>query len=176
MQALIWVYPMDTEIKTCQQSLSLPHKYNRKIMELKGIISVAGHSGLFRSLSQGKNNLIVESLDNGKKMPVYAQTRVSSLEDISIYTDEGEVSLLLVFENIYKKENGGIPSLLNSGNDVLKKYFAEILPHYNREKVYVSDMKKVILWYNQLHKNGLMVFEEEKSKETPESEVTETTE
>ena len=134
---------------------------------LKGILAIAGHSGLFKMVSNSKNALIVESLVDKKRMPAYASSKISALEDIAIFTDEGDVQLAEVFKNIKEKEDcGQAISHKASGND-LKAYMLEVLPNYDEDRVYVSDMKKVFQWYNILQENDLLnvVETEEETKE-----------
>ena len=140
-------------------------------MDLKDIFSVSGHPGLFRKISQNKNGIIVESLVDGKRMPVYGTTKVSALEDIAIYSTGDDIPLVKVLKNIFSKENGEAAIDHKSGNDVLKKYFSEVLPEYDRERVYVSDIRKVILWYNILLKKGLVTIEEEVKNDAPAAET-----
>lgn len=122
---------------------------------LKGLLAISGQRGLFKLVSQAKNSIIVESLIDGKRMPAYATSRISALEDISIYTEDEDVKLFDVFKAIFEKENGGQSiNPKSSGND-LKNYFEEVLPLYDRERVYVSDIKKVLTWYNLLIENNL---------------------
>ncbi len=128
---------------------------------LKGILAVSGQGGLFKMVSQAKNSIIVESLVDGKRMPAYATSRISALEDISIFTDEGDVKLADVFKNIFEKEEGGKTISHKVSANELKSYFAEILPDYDRDRVYVSDMKKVIMWYNLLLEKDIFKFGEE---------------
>ncbi len=123
---------------------------------LKGILAIAGHSGLFKMVSNSKNALIVESLVDKKRMPAYASSKISALEDIAIFTDEGDVQLAEVFKNIKEKEDGGqAVSHKASGKD-LKAYMLEVLPNYDEDRVYVSDMKKVFQWYNILQENDML--------------------
>lgn len=136
---------------------------------LKGILALSGQSGLFKLIAEAKNNIIVESLENGKRIPVYSTTRVSTLEDIAIYTDAADVPLKEVFQKIAEKENSGKSVDHKSSANVLKNYFAGILPDYDRERVYVSDIKKVILWYNLLQEKGLLDFTEEEEEEKTEA-------
>lgn len=130
---------------------------------LKDILSISGQSGLFKVISRGSKNLIVESLTTGKRMPAHTTSKVISLEDIAIYTSNGEVPFKEVLKKIAEKE-GNQPAIDHkSANDVLKKYFIEILPDYDQNRVYVSDIKKVVLWYNQLQEKDMLNFEEEAS-------------
>ncbi len=146
---------------------------------LKDILSISGHSGLFKLVAQSSKSIIVESLETHKKMPVYFTSKVSALEDIAIYTDDEEIPLAQVFEKIYKMENKGETSVsAKSTNEDIKDYFGDVLPDYDKERVYVSDMKKVISWYNILLKQNLLNFEEDKKEESPVEtpvEVPETT-
>lgn len=104
--------------------------------------------------------IIVESLLNGRRMPAYAHDKVSSLADISIYTDGEDVPLRDVFASIKEKENGKQVQV-KADNDSYKEYMASVLPDYDRERVYVSDIKRVINWYNLLVEKGLDDFKEE---------------
>lgn len=115
-------------------------------------------------MSEGKNTLIVESLLTGKRSTVYADVKMSALEDIAIYTTSEDLSLRKVFKKIYEKENGGKAIDAKNSQDELKKYFIEVLPDYDREKVYFSDIKKVISWYNLLHDKELLNLEDEKRR------------
>ncbi len=118
---------------------------------LRRILSIAGRPGLFKLASQGKNMLIVEELASGKKTPAYATEKIISLNDIAIYTDEGEVSLASVFDSIKKKENGAATSVKPSNDaDQMRAYFGEVLPNFDRSRVHVSDIKKIMVWYNLL--------------------------
>lgn len=133
---------------------------------LKDILSISGHSGLFKFVAQSSKSIIVESLETHKKMPVYFSSKVSALEDIAIYTEDEEVPLAQIFEKIYKMENKGKTSVsAKSTNDDIKEYFEDILPAYDKERVYVSDMKKVLNWYNILWEQKMLNFEEEKPAE-----------
>lgn len=139
---------------------------------LKEILSISGKPGLFKLITQGKNMFIAESLLDGKRIPVYARDKVVSLSDISIYTLEDEVPLRQVFCHIKKKENGElIPFSPSIKQEELRKYFAEILPEYDKERVYHSDIKKIMSWYNLLIKSGFTDFEAtEEKKEEDEAE------
>ncbi len=140
---------------------------------LKTILSISGRPGLFRLVSHGKNMLIVESLADKRKVPAYANDKVISLGDIAIYTNDGETPLPQVLDNIKKKENGEKASISTSaGSDELRAYMAEILPDFDRDRVYPNDIRKMISWYNILVASGLTDFlpeeEESKEKETEE--------
>lgn len=136
---------------------------------LKGILAISGQSGLFKLVAEAKNNIIVESLDTGKRMPAYSTNKISALEDIAIYTDTADVPLKEVFQIIAEKENLGQAPDYKSNPNQLKSYFAEILPGYDRDRVYVSDIKKVIQWYNILQEKDMLDFSEEETEEQKEN-------
>ncbi len=136
---------------------------------LKGILAISGHSGLFKMVSNTKNAIIVESLADKKRMPAYASSKISALEDIAIFTDEGDVPLKDVFKNIIEKENGEKAISHKASGNELKAYMSKILPNYDEDRVYVSDMKKIFQWYNLLQEQDMLKeTEEEKSEETAE--------
>ncbi|MBE6282271.1 MAG: hypothetical protein E7095_09490 [Bacteroides sp.] len=138
---------------------------------LRTILSVSGKPGLFKLISQGKNMLILETLDATKKrLPVYAHDKVISLGDIAMYTDDEEVALGEVLESVKKKENGAAASIdvKKASQAELHAYMAEVLPTYDRDRVHTSDIKKLIQWYNILVNNGITEFvavEEEEATE-----------
>lgn len=141
---------------------------------LKGILAISGQPGLFRVISESKNSVIVESLLTGKKSTAYASAKMSTLEDIAIYTINEDVPLKEVFKIIAEKENGGAAINVKVSNNELKDYFETILPQFDKERVYASDIKKVITWYNLLQEKGLLKFEDEiVQEETAEKLVTE---
>ena len=127
---------------------------------LKTILSISGKPGLFKLVSHGKNMLIVESLADKKRVPAYAKDKVISLGDIAIYTNEAEVPLHEVLTNVKNKENGQQASVSTSAKP---DELAEILPNFDRERVYPSDIKKLISWYNILIGAGLTEFTPEES-------------
>ena len=136
---------------------------------LKEILSISGKPGLYLLISQGKNMYIVESLIDRKRMPVYMRDKVVSLGDIAIYTDDGEVPLAEVLNKVKEKEGGKeieySPTIQPAE---LKAYLESILPNFDKEKVYPSDIKKLMSWYNLLVKSDLANFEE--TPEATESE------
>ena len=143
---------------------------------LKTILSISGRRGLFKLVSHGKNMLIVESLEDGKKVPAYAKDKVISLGDIAIYTVGAEVPLHEVLTSIKNKEKGEKASISTSAKpDELRAYLAEVLPEYDRERVYPSDIKKLISWYNILIGAGITEFtpEEPAAEEAPVEETKE---
>lgn len=144
---------------------------------LKTILSISGKPGLFKLVSHGKNMLIVESLADQKRVPAYAKDKVISLGDIAIYTDETEIPLHEVLTSVKNKENGGVATINSAAKpEELRAYFAEVLPNYDRERVYPSDIKKLISWYNLLISAGITDFTpQEPTEEAPAEEAKEST-
>ena len=142
-------------------------------MDLSSIVSISGKPGLFNVLGQMKNGIIVESLLDGKRFPAYASHKISTLEDISIYTEEEDIPLKDVFRKIRDKESGAASAVTLSDNGALKSYFEEVLPDYDRDRVYVSDIKKVIKWYNLLAEKSLLEETEESDDGIEDAEVIE---
>jgi len=139
-------------------------------MDLSGIISISGRPGLYKVIAQGKNSIIVESLTDKKRFPAYATDRISALDDISIYTYEGDKPLKEIFADIYEKQEGKEGPSHKEDISVLQAYVQEIIPDYDEDRVYPSDIKKLLQWYNMLLKSGNLDPAEE---ETPEEEVKE---
>jgi len=135
-------------------------------MALEKIISISGQPGLYQVISQTKYGLIAENLDDSKRIPVYSNYKVSSLGDISIYTEEEDIPLNDVFLKIMEKENGKAVEVKTDAE--AKAYFESVLPTYDKERVYVSDMKKLLKWYNALVKRDLIVKDEEPAEEAVE--------
>jgi hypothetical protein len=125
-------------------------------MELKEILSITGNNGLYRFVSQSRGGIIVEHLETKQRTHVSSTTRVSSLGDVAIYTTDEEVPLANVLLNIEAKTGGSAVNTAKVNNDFYWKYFADILPSFDRERVYVSDIKKVISWYNTLQKCDML--------------------
>lgn len=136
---------------------------------LKGILAISGEPGLYKMVSQIKNGIIVESIENQKRIPTYATNKISSLEDIAIFTEEDEVPLKEIFLNIKAKSNGEQVLTGKVSNDQVKSLFKEILPNYDEDRVYVSDMKKVFRWFNILAKENLL--NETEPETEPETEA-----
>lgn len=132
---------------------------------LKGILAISGHAGLFKMVSNTKNAIIVESLIDKKRMPAYSSSKISALEDIAIFTDEGDVPLADVIRNIKEKANGEKAISHKASGNELKAYMSEILPNYDEDRVYVSDMKKIFQWYNLLQENDMLNEEVEENTE-----------
>ncbi len=129
-------------------------------MNLTGIIAISGRPGLYKVIAQGKNNIIVESLIDNKRFPAYATDKISALDDISIYTYDEDASLKELLTAIYKKEGGEMCPSHKESLTVLQNYLLELLPNYDQERVYSSDVKKMFQWYNLLHKSGNLKLEE----------------
>jgi hypothetical protein len=134
-------------------------------MDLSGIISIAGMSGLYKVIAQTKSGLVVESLIDKKRVPAYSTSKVSALEEVSIYSTGDDVPLKDVFQKISDKEKGAAAIDHKSPDAELKKYFKTVFPEYDEARVYVSDIKKVINWYNTLQKEGLLTKKAEKKEE-----------
>lgn len=134
---------------------------------LKTILSIAGRPGLYKLVNRGKGMLIVEEISTGKRTPAYARDKVISLGDISIYTDEGDTPLSLVLETVKEKNEGKPVDIKGLGKDAeIREYFAEILPEYDRERVYTTDIKKLLSWYNLLIAAGITDFKPAEKEET----------
>jgi len=152
------------EIKADAKSEESQEKKEEKQEEeeesvLKDIMAISGHGGLYKFISQARNGIIVENIETKKRIQAFATMKVSSLEDIAIFTEDEEMKLEDVIKKIYDKE-GGKPAIdYKSDPAKLKSYFAEILPEYDRERVYVSDIKKVVHWYNLLIEFKVLKFE-----------------
>lgn len=131
-------------------------------MSLEKILSIGGKPGLFRLVTQTRTGFVAESLLDGKKITVGMRSNVSVLSEIAIYTLEEEIALRQVFLNIQVKEKGGKTSIGHKEDKLkLEEYFFEVLPNYDEDRVYPSDIKKVIQWYNILHEQGITDFSEE---------------
>ena len=139
---------------------------------LKTILSISGKPGLYKLVSQGKNMLIVESLADKKRFPAYAADRIISLGDIAMFPDTDDVTLRQVLAAMKQKENGGPVSLnpKQASREELFAYLGEVLPNFDRDRVHVSDIKKLISWYNLLVGCGMADFEEEKEEENTEAQ------
>lgn len=144
--------------------------YNLNIM-LKDILAISGKSGLYKFVSQGRQGIIVESLENKTRTHTSAAAKISALEDIAIFTDDEDVPLRDVFKAIHEKESGGKAISHKSSANELKEYMEEVLPEYDKDRVYVSDIKKLIQWYNILHDYDMLNFDEEEEEEEEQEET-----
>lgn len=134
-------------------------------MNLEGILSIAGKPGLYKLVAQSKNGLIVESILDNRRFPVNKAGNISALKDIAIYTENEEVPLEDVFQKIADKEEYGPAIDHKEKPELLGNYLAEILPDYDRSRVYNSDLKKLFQWYNLLQSEGLLTSGEEKENQ-----------
>ena len=131
---------------------------------LQTILAISGKPGLYKLVSRAKNSLIVEILDEThRRLPAFAADRITSLADIAMYTDGDDVPLGKVLENMKQLEESKEASInyKKASGDELREYFAKVLPNFDRERVHVSDIKKLIQWYNILVNNGVSDFENE---------------
>jgi len=142
-------------------------------MTLDKIIAISGKPGLFKILSHSKGRVIVESLKDKKRFPVSTLNGISALEEIAIYTYDEDVPLRKVFVTIYEKEKGKTSINPNDNSNVLTNYFKEILPHFDDERVYTSNIKKVLKWYNELIETHFDFENLKKEIETSEKEESE---
>lgn len=137
-------------------------------MDLSGILAIGGYPGLFKMVSQMKSGLVVESILDGKRMPAYSTQKILALEDISIYTDEDDVPLADVFGLLFKKTGGKVgPNHKKASIQELSEFLASVLPNYDKERVYNSDLKKLFQWFNLLTEKGLLKEKEEAKAEKP---------
>lgn len=134
-------------------------------MDLKDFFAISGKPGLYKFISKGRNNvMIVEHLEDKKRTTAFASEKISSLNDIVVFTEKEDMALKDVFKTIHEKENGSASISHKSSGNELKNYFEKIIPSYDRNRVYVSDIKKVVYWYNILQKLGLLDFSEDKDE------------
>ena len=126
-------------------------------MSLEKILAISGKPGLYKLITQTRGGFVAESLIDKKRLSVRIQQNVSLLSEIAIYTLTEEVPLKQVFENIKQKENGAKTSVsAKNSKDELEEYFFDVLPDYDEDRVYASDIKKVIQWYNLLHEHDML--------------------
>lgn len=132
---------------------------------LKKIVAISGKPGLYKVLSQGKNMLIVESLADGKRIPAHSSDKVVALNDVSMFTEGEDKPLREILEVLKEKENGAKASVdAKSDANTLREFFAQIVPDFDRERVYPTDIKKLIQWYNILIETGNSDFSVEEAK------------
>jgi septum formation inhibitor MinC len=144
---------------------------------IKNILSVSGKPGLYRLVSRGKSMLIVESIIDKKRIPIYNHENVISLGDIAIYTDSDDRPLSALFEDIKAKFNGAVIDLdyKKASKDDLDSFLESVLPNFDHDRVYPSDIKKIVQWYNLMINNGITDFHDESldKKEEKEEKVAE---
>ena len=139
-------------------------------MNLKEILAVPGKKGVYKMVSHGKKAIIAESLLDGSRMPVFTSNRTTPLEDIRIFTENEDMPLKDVFKRIFEAENGGKSiDVYASKPSEIEEYMAKVLPEYDKDRVHISDMKKLFFWYNQLIEHNILSFEEEVTEEAKES-------
>ena len=147
-----------------------------KTIQLKDILAISGKGGLFKFIAQARNGIVVESLEEQKRHVAPATARVSSLEDIAIFTYDEEVPLADIFFMIHEKSEGKETISHKAPAEDLKNQFKELVPEYDEDRVYISDIKKVFQWYNQLQKHELLEVidkeEEEDEQATDKKEET----
>ncbi len=146
-------------------------------MSIDKILAISGKPGLYQLKIQTRTGFVAESLLDGKKITVGLRSNVSLLSEISVYTYDGEVRLGEVLRSIAEKENEGPAMSHKEDNDKLQAYFKEVLPDFDEDRVYTSDIKKILNWYNMLQANGLVSKEAEPvNEEAPKEEEVKTEE
>ena len=138
-------------------------------MNLESIINITGKKGLYKVISRNQHSLIVENIENKKREPIYSHMQANMLEEIGIYTYEETKPLSEIFDEIYKKENGKTTISHKSSKEELTSFFRHIVPEYDEERVYLSDIKKVIQWYNLMQENKMIMQNKKKNKENENS-------
>lgn len=141
------------------------------MMDLTKIMAISGRPGLYKMLTQTKNGLVVESLTDGKRHTAFSHEKISSLEEISVFTNDEDMPLKDVLKAIYEKREGKEALSHKSEPAKLKAFFEEAVPNYDRERVYVSDIKKIVSWYNLLQKLELLDFTEEENEEPEKADT-----
>lgn len=139
----------------------------------KRIVSISGKPGLYKLVSQGKNMLIVENIATGKRTPAYAHDKVVSLADISMYTTDSDIPLADVLENVKKVTDGQPVDAKDMSDAQIREYFKTILPNYDEERVYTTDIRKLFSWYNQLIAGGVTEFKDHEIAEDEAAEAAE---
>lgn len=140
-------------------------------MSLDKILSIGGKPGLYKLITQTRSGFVAESLIDNKKITVGMQSNVSVLSEIAVYTLEEELPLNEVFQKIQVKEKGKKTSIPHKSEKIkLEEYFFEVLPNYDEDRVYPSDIKKIIQWYNILHENKITDFSSEDEDASSEEE------
>jgi len=133
-------------------------------MDLKDFLSISGKPGLYKNVGPSKNGVIVESIPDGKRITAFAHERISSLAEISIFTTGEDIPLVDVFKKTYEIYEGKKSIEANAGASELTAFMEKVLPEYDRERVYNSDIKKVVAWYNLLVSNNLLDFAENEAE------------
>ena len=142
-------------------------------LDLKKVLSISGQPGLFEYIAQARNGFVVEAMETKKRSSVSTSAKVTTLADVSIYADDGEVTLKKVLEDMHASLGDELAPSSKSDPAQIKEFFGKVLPGYDRDRFYVSHMKKVLDWYNCLARFGSLEFieeEEEKEGEEPAAE------
>lgn len=139
--------------------------------DLKKILSISGEHGLFEYVAQGRGGIIAENLENRQRQMFGAAAKVSSLADISIYTDEADVPLRELLEAMAAKLSGGAAMDAKSDPKAIKAFFGEVIPAYDESRFYVSHMKKILGWYEELRKFASLEFADDEEEEKEKEEV-----
>lgn len=137
---------------------------------IKGILSIAGRPGLYKLVQSGRGSLIVEQLSTGKRIPVQQRDRVISLADVAMYTDGDDVPLGEVLTSLYNVAEGKEVDVKQVETDGLREFFAKVLPTYDRDRVHISDIRKLLSWYNVLVAAGITDFSNPEAEAEPSSE------
>lgn len=145
-------------------------------MSIEKILSISGKPGLYELKLQTRTGFVAESLVDGKKVTVGLRSNVSLLSEISVYTYDGEIRLSEVFRAIAEKEDNGPAMSHKEDNAKLETYFREVLPEFDEDRVYASDIKKILNWYNMLQAKGLVSKEKPAAAEAPATEEVKTEE
>lgn len=136
-------------------------------MSLEKVLSISGRPGLYRLKSQTRNGFLAESISDGKRLNISSSHNVSLLSEIAVYTLREEIPLRVVFQKIAEKENGKETISHKSKRVELEEFFFNVLPDYDEDRVYPSDIKKIVQWYNLLVKNGITDFSASSPGEEP---------
>jgi hypothetical protein len=131
------------------------------MIDLKGIISISGQPGLYKIVAQSKNGIIVEALADKKRLNVYSSTKVSTLSDISMFTTAEDKPIEEIITAIFEKEKGGAAIDSKADDKAIEAYFAEVMPDYDKDRVYTSNMRKLFVWYNALQTTDNLKEKEE---------------
>lgn len=143
------------------------------MIDLTGIIAISGQPGLYKVIAQSKNGIIIEALADKKRTTISSTSKVSSLEDISMFTNGDDKPVSEIMKSIFDREKGGVAVDAKSDDKTIVDYFASILPEYDKDRVYVSNMRKLFSWYNILQTTGnLKERSEEKAEDSTEKKIT----
>jgi hypothetical protein len=140
-------------------------------MKLKEIMAIAGKPGLYKMVAQAKNGIIVESIIDQKRVQAFTQDKISTLEEISVYTEDGDKPLREIFQKIMTAQEGKATPDFKGNNNKIKEFFGQVLPEYDKERVYTSHMQKIVSWYNLLIQHDLAeILKNDENEETSANE------